>query len=228
MSKQPSTFAVSNKKTSIMRTTLFTKDVSVERVTPPALLGNCKAVGKSEREVRTELAQEFDGEQKRKWRRELFVQYAHRLLECSEKIFADERLFFTPLPLPLSGWAKSGVSYESRPLDLTLGHIVAWWQSYNCSQVEDAEGRRHYIYGFAFGTQCKFGYKPNEVKPDRVLFIGANGQGYRTEIDKSLLLLGSSLYEVCCQYPKPPLCSATFDLEDAIEHLLGERVYQRL
>ena len=66
-----------------MRTTLFTKDVSVERVTPPALLGNCKAVGKSEREVR-------------------------------------------------------------------------------------------------------------------------------------------------CQYPKPPLCSATFDLEDAIEHLLGERVYQRL
>ena len=34
----------------------FTKDVSVERVTPPALLGYCKAVGKSERVERRESA----------------------------------------------------------------------------------------------------------------------------------------------------------------------------
>ncbi len=208
--------------------TQFTKCVSVERVTPPALLGYCKAVGKSEREKRTELAQVFDGEQKRKWRRELFVRYAHRLLECSEKIFADERLFFTPLPLPLSGWAKSGHCYESKPLDITLGHIIAWWQSYRCSQVENSDGSRHYIYGFAFGTQPKFGYNPREITPDKVLFIGADNEGYRTETNSSLLKLGSSLHEVCSQYQKSPLCMATFELEDAIEILLGERVYQRL
>ena len=211
-----------------MKATLFTKDVSVERVTPPALLGNCKAVSKSEREVRTELAQEFDSEQKRKWRTELFVRYAHRLLECREKIFADERLFFTPLPLPLSGWVKNGGCYESQLLPLTLGHIMDWWQNYKCSQVVDEAGEHHYIYGFSFGTQCKFGYKPKDIRPDRVLFVGADNRSYRVEADRSLLVLGSSLYEVCNRYPQSPLCMATFDLEDAIEYLLGERVYQRL
>lgn len=208
--------------------TQFTKGVSVERVTPPALLGYCKAVGQSKREERTELAQEFDSEQKRKWRTELFVRYAHRLLECSEKIFADERLFFTPLPLRLNGWTQSGSVYESKPIDLTLGHIIAWWQSYNCSQVENQEGNRYYIYGFDFGTQCKFGYRPKEIIPDKVLFIGANNEGYSTEIDKSLFKLGNSLFEVYAQYPNPSICRSTFDLEDAIEYLLEERIYKRL
>lgn len=207
--------------------TQITKDVSVERVTPPALLGHCKAVGTSKREVREELAQEFDGQQKRRWRTELFVRYGHRLLECSERIFGDERLFFTPLPLQLSGWERSNGCYHSTPLDLRLGHIIAWWQNYKCSQVENENGC-HYIYGFRFGTQCKFGYKPAEIIPNKVLFIGADNESYSTEIDRSLLELGCSLQELYNHYPKSPLCSATFDLEDAIEYLLGEKVYQRL
>ena len=91
---------------SIMEKFNVTKGVSVERVTPPALLGYCKAVGKSEKEKGAESAQEFDNCGKAKWRTALFVRYAHRLMECSERIFADERLFYTPLPLPLNLWAK--------------------------------------------------------------------------------------------------------------------------
>ena len=103
-----------------------TKVVSVERVTPPALLGYCKAVGKSEKEKCAEYAQEFDNREKAKWRTALFVRYAHRLMECSERIFADERLFYTPLPLPLKLWAKNGMGYTPIEAKLTLGHIIAW------------------------------------------------------------------------------------------------------
>ena len=204
-----------------MKTVQFTKGMSVERVTPPALLGYCKAVGKSEREMGAEYAQEFDNYEKAKWRTELFVRYAPRLLECSEKIFADERLFFTPLPLPLKLWAKNGRGYSPTEMRLTLGHILDWWQNYKCAQVEDEEGKLRYIFGFDV-VRGKFGFP---TKPYKVRYIGDGGQCYCTTIDTSIPELGSSLYEVCSQYGTS---NHHFDLEDAIEYLLGEKVYQRL
>ena len=210
-----------------MKTTQFTKDVSVERVTPPALLDYTKGVGASEMKRDVENAHEFDCNEKRRWRTELFVRYADRLLACSEQIFADERLFYTPLPLPLSGWERRGVVYEAQRIEPTLGHIVDWWLNYKCSQVVDKEGIRHYIYGFEFGTQCKFGHRPSVVKPDRVKYVGDDGRGYTIECTSSLLELGNSLYEVCCRYRNAPH-AGVFDIEDAIELLLGERCYERL
>ena len=201
--------------------TQFTKDVSVERVTPLALLGYCKAVGKSEREESAEYAQRFNNEEKARWRTALFVRYAHRLLECSEKIFADEQLFYTPLPLPMKVWAKQGVSYTPTEVRLTLGHIIVWWQNYKCAQVENENGERHYIYAFDI-TRGKFGFP---TKPYKVRYIGDDTQGYSVEIDRSLVELGSSLHEVCSQYGGS---TSYFDLEDAREFLLGEKVYQRL
>jgi hypothetical protein len=201
--------------------TQFTKGVSVERVTPPTLLGYCKAVGKSERDERNELAQDFDSTEKAKWRTALFVRYAKRLLASSEKIFADERLFHTPLPLPLKVWARQGLGYTPTEAKLTLGHIIVWWQDYRCSQVENDMGEHHYIYAFDI-IPGKFGLPS---KPYRVRYIGDNGHSYCTEIDRSLFELGNSLFEICSQYRG---CTSHFDLEDAIEHLLGERVYQRL
>ena len=206
---------------SFIMKTQFTKDVSVERVTPPALLGYCKAVGLSEREERSEFAQEFDNAEKAKWRTALFVRYADRLLECSERIFADERLFYTPLPLPLKVWAKSGRSYAPIKVRLTLGHVLAWWQNYKCAQVESEGGELHYIYAFDI-TTGKFGFP---TKPYRVGYIGDDGQGYHTEVSTPIPELGYSLYEVSSQYGSSELY---FELEDAIEHLFGEKVYQRL
>ena len=198
-----------------------TKGVSVERVTPPALLGYCKAVGKSEKEKCAKYAQEFDNREKAKWRTALFVRYAHRLMECSERIFADERLFYTPLPLPLKFWAKNGMGYTPIEAKLTLGHILTWWQNYRCAQVEDEAGEHHYIFGFDI-TRGKFGFP---TKPYKVRYIGEEGQCYTIETDISIPELGNSLYEVCSQYRAG---NEYFDLEDAIEYLLGERVYQRL
>ena len=120
-----------------MKQLQITKGRAVERVKPLSLLGYTKGVGKSEIENGVQYSAEFDNKQKALWRTELFVKYAHRLLECSEQIFADERLFFTPLPLPLSGWIKRGVAYSCKDMELTLGHIIDWWQNYKCAQVVD-------------------------------------------------------------------------------------------
>ena len=204
-----------------METTQFAKVVPVERVTPPALLGYCKAVGKSEKEKGAEYAREFDNGEKAKWRTALFVRYAHRLMACSERIFADERLFYTPLPLPLKLWAKSGRGYTPVEMRLTLGHILVWWQNYRCAQVEDEAGEHHYIFGFDI-TRGKFGFP---TKPYKVRYIGEEGQCYTIETDISIPELGNSLYEVCSQYGTS---NDYFDLEDAIEYLLNEKVYQRL
>ncbi len=202
----------------------ITKGRAVERVIPLSLLGYTEGVGKSEMESGVQYSAEFDNKQKALWRTELFVKYAHRLLECSEQIFADERLFFTPLPLPLSGWINRGGCYSGKDMHLTLGHIVDWWQNYKCAQVVDEEGKHHYIYGFAFGPDCKFGRpRPADAEPDKVRYIGADNCSYRIQSSLSLFDLGCSLYEVYRRY-KPHHFYNHFDLEDAIEYLLGEKV----
>lgn len=209
-----------------MKTLQTTKGRAVERVIPLSLLDYTQGVGQSEIEKEVKYSAEFDNEQKALWRTALFVKYAHRLLECREQIFADERLFFTPLPLPVSGWIKSGCCYCSKDVQLTLGHIVDWWQNYKCAQVVDEEGRRHYIYGFAFGPSYKFGQlRPADAARDKVRYIGDDDRGYRIESSLSLFCLGCSLYEVYCRY-KDHYCRNHFDLEDAIEYLLGEKLYR--
>lgn len=202
----------------------ITKGRAVERVKPLSLLGYTKGVGKSEIENGVQYSAEFDNKQKALWRTELFVKYAHRLLECSEQIFADERLFFTPLPLPLSGWIKRGGCYSAKDMHLTLGHIIDWWQNYKCAQVVDEEGKRHYIYGFAFGPDCKFGRpRPADAEPDKVCCVGEDGRSYLMQPSISLFDLGCSIYEVYRRY-KHHHCFSHFDLEDAIEYLFGEKV----
>lgn len=207
-----------------MKALQTTKGRAVERVIPLSLLDYTKGVGKSEIEKGVQYSAEFDNKQKVLWRTELFVKYAHRLLECSERIYADDRLFFTPLPLPISGWIKSDGCYRGKDMQLTLGHIIDWWQNYKCAQVVDEEGKSHYIYGFAFGPVYKFGRpRPADAEPDKVRYIGDDDCGYRIQSSLSLLDLGCSLYEVYRRY-KDRYCCSHFDLEDAIEHLLGEKV----
>ena len=211
-------------KVKTMKALQVTKERAVERVIPLSLLGYTKGVGKSKKECGVQYSAEFDSKQKALWRTELFVRYAHRLLECSEQIYADERLFFTPLPLPLSGWIKRGGVYSGKDIHLTLGHIIDWWQNYKCAQVVDEEGKQHYIYGFAFGPIYKFGRpRPADAEPNKVRYIGDDDCGYRIQASLSLYDLGCSLYEVYRRY-KHHYYRDHFDLEDAIEYLLGEKV----
>ena len=207
-----------------MKALQTTKGRAVERVIPLSLLDYTKGVGKSEIEKGVQCSTEFDNEQKSLWRTALFVKYAHRLLERSEEIFADERLFFTPLPLPVSGWIKSGGCYRVKDMRLTLGHIIDWWQNYKCAQVVDEDGKPHCIYGFVLGFTGKFGRpRPADAEPDKVRYIGDDNCGYRIQSSISLLELGCSLYEVYRRYKDIYSCSH-FDLEDAIEYLLGEKI----
>ena len=207
-----------------MKALQVTKERAVERVIPLSLLGYTEGVGESKiEEVTLFNSAGYDIKWKTHWRTYLFVKYAHRFLACSEQIYADERLFFTPLPLSISGWIKSGVCYSGKDMNLTLGHIIDWWQNYKCSQVIDENGERHYIYGFKFGPLYKFRPRPANAEPDKVSYIGADNRCYTIQPSISLFKLGNSIYEVYCRY-KHHHCFSYFDLEDAIEYLFGEKV----
>jgi hypothetical protein len=110
---------------------------------------------------------------------------------------------------------------------LTLGHIIAWWENYRCAKVVDESGDLCPICGFRWGTQPKFGYKPEQIEPNRVVFISTDGERRVAEVDLSLMVLACSLNEVQQLYERPIAQNRVFDIEDAIELLLGEKVYHR-
>ena len=205
----------------------FTKDASVERVKPLALLESPKVIGSSEKVVGTRVVNEFDRKAKEEWRAGLFVKYAKRLIACSESIYADERLFYTPVPLPLTGAVRRGRAYSLCGSELTLGHIIVWWENYRCANVIDESGDLCPICGFRWGTQPKFGYKPEHSEPDKVVFIAINGERRVAQVDTSLMYLACSLNEVQQLYERPIAQNRVFDIEDAIDLLLGEKVYHR-
>ena len=110
-----------------------TKGMPVERVKPLALLATTKMCGAGERVVDEISSSEIEPKSKALWRRELLVRYANRLLECSEKIFEDSRLFLTPVPI-------NGTT--------PLGAVIDWWQNYKCSWAEDSSGKHFPVYGW--------------------------------------------------------------------------------
>ena len=199
-----------------------TKVVSVERVTPPALLGYCKAVGQSEREMCAEYALEFDNREKAKWRTELFVRYAHRLLGCSEQIYADRRVFNTLIPIRVICCSnmKQNVfaPYVVQP---TLGQFIYWWQTYKCSQIE-SEGLLYPI--LCWSVNLKFlNLSSDFTERNSALYVDSNGKLYCSKLELSdLYNLSKSFHEVCRLYPAEGY--AHFDLEDAIEYLFGEKI----
>ncbi|MBQ5691435.1 MAG: hypothetical protein IIV24_08070, partial [Alistipes sp.] len=73
----------------------------------------------------------------------------------------------------------------------------------------------------------KFCYKPEHSEPDKVVFIATNGERRVAQVDTSLMVLACSLREVQQLYERPIAPSRVFDIEDAIEVLLGEKVYHR-
>lgn len=206
----------------------FTKGVSVERVKPLALLGHCKAEGMSKKMSCEEVAQEL-GNEKERWRREILVRYAKRLLGCSERIFEDDRLFHTQIPLTLNGMERTAYGiYEGSRTTLSLGKLIDWWENYKCSQVEDENGELHYICGVKWAPRRRFAKCDGESEKDRVIYIGRDNECYSVAVDRPVIDLQCSINEVCKRYPERALRHNEFDLEDAIEHLLGEKVYKRL
>lgn len=189
-----------------------TKGMPVERVKPLALLATTKMYGAGERVVEEISSSEIEPKSKALWRRELLVRYANRLLECSEKIFEDSRLFLTPVPI-------NGTT--------SLGEVIDWWQNYKCSWAEDSNGKHYPIYGWDFGPYTKMGHLCNADHTRGVCYVGDDGDGYFAPTEQ-VAGLRNSLQEVCDRYQNISSIHGVFDLEDAIELLLGEKVYNRL
>ena len=188
----------------------FTKGMPVERVKPLALLDHIKACGAGEKRVEESSISALDPRGKMQWRRELLIRYAHKLLEHSDAIFADNRLFLAPVPI-----------YGTTP----LGVVIDWWQNYRCSMVRDCYGCLFPIYGWDCGPYKKMGHLCNADHRRGVYYI-ADGVGYFTPTE-SVKGLSESLQEVCRRYDVVASINGVFDLEDAIELLLGEKVYDR-
>ena len=188
-----------------------TKGMPVERVKPLALLATTKMYGAGERVVEEISSSEIEPKSKALWRRELLIRYANRLLECSEKIFEDSRLFLTPVPI-------NGTT--------PLGVVIDWWQNYKCSWAEDSNGKHYPIYGWDFGPYTKMGHLCNADHTRGVYYVG-DDDGYFAPTEQ-VAGLRNSLQEVCDRYQNISSIHGVFDLEDAIELLLGEKVYNRL
>lgn len=189
-----------------------TKGMPVERVKPLALLATTKMSGAGERVVKEISSSEIEPKGKALWRRELLVRYANRLLERSEAIFEDSRLFLTPVPI-------NGTT--------PLGAVIDWWQNYKCSWAEDSNGKRYPIYGWDFGPYTKMGHLCNADHARGVYYVGEGDGGYFAPTEQ-VAGLRDSLQEVCDRYQNIFSIEGVFDLEDAIELLVGDKVYNRL
>ena len=195
-----------------MKNFSVTKGMPVERVKPLALLATTKMCGAGERVIEEKYSSEIEPKNKALWRRELLVRYAKRLLECSEKIFEDSRLFLTPVPI-------NGTT--------PLGAVIDWWQNYKCSWAEDSNGKLYPIYGWDFGPYTKMGHLCNADHARGVYYVGDDNSGYFASAE-CVVDLRNSLQEVCDRYQNISSIHGVFDLEDAIELLLGEKIYNRL
>lgn len=206
-----------------MKQLTFTKDVAVERVTPLPLLGTTKIEGPSNFYNIAPLIG-AQPENRIKGRIELFIRYAHRLLECSDKIFADRRIFNAKVPLQ-AGFAKRSEygSYEFQQGIPTLGTIIDWWLNYECAKVENEEGEKFYICGWDFGTMRKFGYTPKSIIPPEVCYIDHSGVAHTSPV-KSVMHLATSIYEVYKRYPQEWDEYEVFTLEEVIKILFDEDV----
>lgn len=189
-----------------------TKGMPVERVKPLALLGTTRLCGESRMEMKRGGYAKGTPRAKEEWRVELLVRYGAELVKQSDVIFADARLFLTPVPI-----------FGSVP----LGVVIDWWQNYKCSQAEDSDGTLHYIYDCEIGPYKKWGHECNTDKVRGVYYIGIEGKSYFAPA-RSVHQLRSSIEEVQQRYNSIFSHQGVFDLEDAIEWLLGVKVYEQL
>lgn len=206
-----------------MKHLLFTKDVAVERVTPLPLLGTTKIEGPGNLYFIPTI-DEPHPDNRIVARIELFASYAHRLLECSDRIFADRRIFNAKVPLKISFAERSEWgTYEFKCGIPTLGTIIDWWQNYECAKVENEQGDRFYICGWEYGSMNKFGYRHEPSRPPMVHYLAKCGLMQRSST-KSVMHLAASIYEVYKRYPQEWGEYDVFTLEEVIKILFDEDV----
>lgn len=75
----------------------------------------------------------------------LFLQNAHRLIDRSDRIMEDSRMFLAPLPIR-NGLAYTGTSRLRNP---TLGVYIEWWRNHKSAWTEDDYGELQPIYYIA-------------------------------------------------------------------------------
>ncbi len=140
---------------------------------------------------------DYEGDDRALREKELFFKNAYRLFENRDVILADSRLSMAQLPFSRA--------FEGIP---TLGEYLVWWQNYRCSQVENEQGERCFVYNYFF-------------KSSNCHCVDRQGRAFSAEIDASSDLRASfgearSMLKSCSIYTSErDVCS----LEQVIEVL---------
>lgn len=111
-------------------------------------------------------AEDF-GPENAKHEMELFFKNAYRLFEKRDVILADSRLSKAQLPFRRT--------FEGVPC---LGDYLVWWKNYKCSQIENENGERYFIYNYFF-------------KSSICHYVDREGRTFRVTLDTSAVLPAS-------------------------------------
>jgi hypothetical protein len=138
-------------------------------------------------------------------RLELFLRNANRLIEASNKILSDSRIFLTPLPIT-SGLAYTGTSGFQNP---TLGIYIEWWKNNECAWTLDKSGVKRPIYhisGSPLSGTNSCGY------------VGAEGENCHASI-RSFSSVWSSFININTRYVEAKQRYDAYTLEDVLKIL---------
>jgi len=136
---------------------------------------------------------------------ELFVHNAHFLLSQAPRVFADSRLFLSPVRI------RSGMAYTGPFPAPCLGGYLEWWINAKCA-TRDADCGRELVY-FVSGSPLSGHNVSMAVRSD----------GTRCRVDGLLLPLAKSYSEVMKRYQEPMRNCASYTLEESVNILRGRQ-----
>lgn len=137
----------------------------------------------------------------------LFLEYAHRLIEASDTILADSRMFLAPIPIR-NGLAYTGTSGFRNP---TLGIYIEWWRNHKCAWTEDNNGTPQPIYYIA-GSPLSGCNSCAYVTPD--------GKGKSISVPH-FSIVWRSFAEINAHYTEAKQLYDAYTLAEVIEILFG-------
>ena len=138
---------------------------------------------------------------------DLFLEYAHRLIEASDTILADSRMFLAPLPIR-NGLAYTGTSGFQNP---TLGIYIEWWRNNKCAWIEDKKGISHPIYYIA-GSPLS--------GRNACAYVDSNGEGQSISVPH-FSIVWRTFAQTNTHYTEAKQCYEAYTLAEVIEILFG-------
>ena len=138
---------------------------------------------------------------------DLFLEYAHRLIERSDDILADSRMFLAPIPIR-NGLAYTGTSGFH---NATLGIYIEWWCNNKCAWTMDKSGITRPIYYIAGSplSGC-----------NACAYVDSNGEGQSISVPH-FSIVWRTFTQTNTHYTEAKQLYKAYTLAEVIEILFG-------